>query len=80
MECSILKNLEKYLHKTDIKHFINMIKIAPVEMEWYGKFLYLFCPSEFIPQSPLISGITGFVSTESYSVLNKYVTNIVKYY
>ena len=67
---AILKNLEKYLQKTDIKSFTNMIKIAPVEMERYGKFLYLFYPLEFEPQSPILAGITGFVSSKDYSILN----------
>lgn len=65
---SILKHLEQYIQKTYVKNFVNMIKIASVEMEWYGKFLYLFHPLKFKPQSPIILGIQGF-NTNDFTML-----------
>lgn len=45
---SVLKNLESYIANIpEIGNFLKMIQIAPYEMEWYGKFLYLHCKEKY---------------------------------
>ena len=44
----ILDALTEFISKTPLQNFIEMIKYQPVEMEWYGKFCYLFHKKDFI--------------------------------
>jgi hypothetical protein len=63
----VLQDLLEYIKKKDLENFAEIIKIAPVEMEWYGKFLYLVHYDTFYKQSPIVLGIQGFISQDDFS-------------
>jgi hypothetical protein len=62
---SILKSLKIELLKLGIKSFVEMIKLAPVEGEWYGKYLYLYYPDQYFPLNSAIVPIVGYVDDKN---------------
>jgi|GEM_PF-5416097 hypothetical protein len=64
----VVRELHSSLKAMQISNFIEMIKIAPVELEWYGKFYSLkYSNKQIVPIKNFCKGISGFHGSDKFT-------------
>jgi hypothetical protein len=62
----VVKDLKQFISKTPITNFNKMIEFASVELEWYGKFMYIFHKEKLIPINKKLGRLSGIISNKLY--------------